>query len=348
MQNIISENLLTQSKVQIELSDFLNKLSPQVVEKFDAILGKPKKPLVYTSFDGDNMHYLDWMCYVAHKLGCVPVNPEAALGYYLSTTSHNGKKIEVMRDCVALELACTELWIFDSSLSIQNSSLSEGVIAEFVLWHQIRPHLPVRFFPYLQESMLMKHKNSLEEKSSEQILFQSKLPLDYQKELVTKMEHLAIREIEEKLLLSIKENHVRPLAYISQDFFDLKHVDWARAIAYQLGYVPFSPETLVRHFVTNMAYGESLPEEYLIDRISLLSAAQELWIFSKTPVSLFSKNPLQEHTKLDIYYWLTHKPTAPIRVFSWRDASVPKFMPNNFWALTTREHLENTEHDREK
>jgi hypothetical protein len=341
MQNVAVKELLERAELQFAIRDLRNVLSMDMMKKFDPILTKPLKSLVYTSFDGDNMHYLDWMCYVAHKLGFVPVNPEAALGYYLSTMSHNGKKIEVMRDCIALELACKELWIFDSSSSIKKANLPEGVVAEFVLWNQIRPTLPVRFFPYLQASLLVDLKDSLDEKEPEQILSQTWLTLESQKEFFAKMDPIAIGEIEKKLLLSVKGEQVRPLAYISQDFFDLKHVDWARALAYKSGYVPFSPETIINQFVANVAYRENLSEEYLTDRISLLSVAQELWVFSKPSESLFPSTPLSESVSLDLYYWLTYKSKSPIRFFSWRDANVPKFVPNNLWALTTQEQMEN-------
>lgn len=334
-------DLLQTADLGLELSDLQKKLSKSVVKSFEMLFDRPLKPLVYTSFDGDNMHYLEWMCYITHKLGLVPVNPEAALGYYLSTTAHNGIKIEVMRDCVALELACQELWIFDTSASFCTSNLPEGVVAELILWNQIRSDSPIRYFPYLQTSKYEALREYLEKNQPQNILKEAELPLDMQKSYFAKMDPLAISEIERKLLHSVKGEEVRPLAYISQDFYDFKHVDWARALAYKLGYVPFSPETLIKHFVVNEAYRNNLHEEYLLDRISLLSAAQELWVFVKPSVSLLSNATLPETINLDLYYWLKYRTSDPIRFFSWRDADVPKYAPNNYWALTTYEHMEN-------
>lgn len=73
---------------------------------------------VYTSFNGDNMVFIDCMRRIAIINGYVPINPEYALGYYLSTTSHDGNKSEVMKDCLSLAMAADEFWLFTESEDI--------------------------------------------------------------------------------------------------------------------------------------------------------------------------------------------------------------------------------------
>ena len=78
---------------------------------------------VYTSFDGDDMIYIDLMREHAIRLGYVPINPEHALGYHLSTTSHRNLKYEVMKDCMSLAHACDNFWVYTNDPEMRVSSL---------------------------------------------------------------------------------------------------------------------------------------------------------------------------------------------------------------------------------
>ena len=49
------------------------------------------------------MHYLHDICKTEIDRGNIPLNPETSLGYYISTVTLGGKKIEVMKDCLTLE-----------------------------------------------------------------------------------------------------------------------------------------------------------------------------------------------------------------------------------------------------
>ena len=91
--------------------------------------GKSKNNVIYTSFDGDDMHYLYNICNYEINRGNIPLNPETALGYYVSTVSLGGRKIEVMKDCLILEMLSDKMSVY----SKEGRTLSEGILAEMFL-----------------------------------------------------------------------------------------------------------------------------------------------------------------------------------------------------------------------
>lgn len=109
-----------------ELEKLINPLYLEIMETF-----VPESNLVYTSFDGDYMHYLHYMQEYSMQKGYVPINPEAALGYYVSTVSHSDEKIPVMMDCIKTELLCDYMWIFNPC----SGHVPEGVLAELMIWN---------------------------------------------------------------------------------------------------------------------------------------------------------------------------------------------------------------------
>lgn len=118
------------------------------------------RPLVYTSMDGDDMKYVDFIRVFTYQQGYVPVNPIATLGYYTSTLGHKGSKREIIKDCYSLMLSCDELWVFGKKRPalgkivkleqelIPVDDLPEGVLAELLVWLDRKQNAPVRFFTW--------------------------------------------------------------------------------------------------------------------------------------------------------------------------------------------------------
>lgn len=102
------------------------------------------KPTVYTSFNGDQMIYIDCMRKLAIRNGLIPINPEHALGYFLSTEAHGSSKAEVMKDCLSLVMVSDEFWVFSEREDTALESLSEGILIEILLWVRQRG-TPIRF-----------------------------------------------------------------------------------------------------------------------------------------------------------------------------------------------------------
>jgi len=89
-------------------------------------------------------------------------------------------------------------------------------------------------------------------------------------------------------------------------------------------------------------FGSEASHRYILDRLSLLTTASELWVFSKCKIDLKNNEyELPDHIAFDLYYWLLNKTALPIRVFSWQEAGVPKYSLDRKWALTEKERREN-------
>ena len=108
------------------------------------------RPLVYTSLDGDDYKYVDFVRKFVFDQGAVPVHPIETLNYYLSTMAHYGVKREIIKDCYALMLACQELWVFtkERPTTRQTANLAEGILAECNLWLSAKPEVPVRIYTW--------------------------------------------------------------------------------------------------------------------------------------------------------------------------------------------------------
>ncbi len=299
------------------------------------------RPLVYTSFDGDHMHWMHWMCFVAQSLGYTPINPEAALGSFLLNTTHAGSKIEIMRDCISLELCCDEFWHFDAADNPLTEHLAEGVVAELLMWQEHKHAAPVRLFPWIESRATYKYIPKLMPNQRAETLVDTHLSPATVTGFLDHIDSRVRQDIDQRLLQTLRTDGVRPLVFLSQGFADFKHTDWARWLAYRTGYVPLCPDTLLDHFVLDLAHGAQAEMGYWLDRLSVLNAAQELWVFAKPGRDLFAgEQVLSAEVAVDLYFWLLHKPAKPVRVVSWREAEVPKYQTAR-WAITTREHAEN-------
>lgn len=122
-----NESLLPIDKIE-------SLLSKQTMEIIDNFRNSPKKPVVYTSFDGDDMNHMLKICKNVLDENKIPLNPEMALGYYISTCTLGGSKINVMTDCLTLAMFSDEFQVNGNSEKL----LSEGIMAEAFLWHKIK------------------------------------------------------------------------------------------------------------------------------------------------------------------------------------------------------------------
>ena len=97
IEEFIKQVLLKINEISNERKYSLSTINVRAEEDYknmvDEFANKPsKKNVIYTSFDGDDMHYLHNICDYEIKRGNIPLNPETSLGYYVSTVSLGGKK----------------------------------------------------------------------------------------------------------------------------------------------------------------------------------------------------------------------------------------------------------------
>ena len=72
-----------------KIEKLLNDDTKKTIEEFKS---EPQKEVVYTSFDGDDMNHMLEICQKVLDENKIPVNPEMALGYYISTNTLGGSK----------------------------------------------------------------------------------------------------------------------------------------------------------------------------------------------------------------------------------------------------------------
>ena len=109
-------------------------LTPEIKRIIQEFREEPLRKVVYTSFDEDDMHHMLAICDQVLKHDMIALNPKMALGYYISTETLGGKKINVMTDCLTLTIFSDRLWVYGKT----DTLLSEGIMAEIFLWSQIK------------------------------------------------------------------------------------------------------------------------------------------------------------------------------------------------------------------
>lgn len=310
--------------------------SPKIIQSIEYALSLPPKKVVYTSFDGDYLDYIDHMAYIALKAGYTPINPECALGYYVSTFTHNGKKIETMQDCIALELLCDELWLFLENPK-ELDKLPEGVVAEMISWVNNKSKVDMRVY---NDDIIKAFTTltTIDEKaeisrdilSSEMKFFKLNI-----KNMLTEMDNEFIDNINERLISKIK-SHRRKVIYASTNFFDIKYSDWLRAYCYKRKEVAIVPSQLLNSFVLNIVYGDSIIKSYLHDRLSLLSKTDSIYFVTKPGIK---SNIYSIDFIFDYAYWLKNKEKYSAFFFTWDQMLVPKFVDKD-WAITAKEKRE--------
>lgn len=283
----------------------------EIVDEF--IKNSVQKDVVYTSFDGDDMHYLHNICRYEISRGNIPLNPETSLGYYISTVTLGGKKTEVMKDCLTLEMLANKMSVF----SKENRSLSEGILAEMILWS-------------------LKKKQGLDLIEGVTHLTSSKLyPLSLNElnNYLIQIDPLIKYELFKNLLSNYdKDNHKS--AYIIANMENFKHIDWARTYCYRNKLCPISPQNILPLYLY-----DNKEKEYIQSRLELLRRADRVLLF-------IDKNNLEEDLKrldpysmAEIYFITKYLKDKTIEFIGWDEALVPKYNQNNKWSLTTNEDI---------
>lgn len=285
---------------------------------------KSLKQLAYTSFDGDYMSYLSNMLVYTMVNGFLPINPESALGYYVSTTTHEGDKTLVMKDCLCLELLCDELWVFKH---VRNP-IPEGVVAEIMAWEKHKEP-SIRLIPFFDDYKVDVDIGKPDKELDNYILS----PLDVSK-FINDRNPDDIEDIKSKLF---NQGERLPIPiYVVANSYNFKHIDWARSYCYKKFVCPVSPQNIIPYYLYANDNEEGFKLSYMIDRLMLMDKCNELLWFTNT------RNMENEIESLDVfsctellYWYMIHGPKT-IKIVNWSDAGVPKYF-NKQWALTRTE-----------
>lgn len=283
------------------------------------------KPLAYTSFDGDYMPFLPNMLTYTMTNGFLPINPESALGYYVSTTTHQGNKVMVMKDCLCEELLCDEMWVFNPV----TGHMPEGVVAEIMAWKD-KKGTPIRKIPFFDGYKLNLKIHQADAAIDNYIM----TPIEISSYL-TERNPNDIEDIRKKLF-DASSNIPHP-SYVVANFYNYKHIDWARAYCYQHSVCPVSPQNILPYSLYTINHLVDCELQYMIDRLTLIDKCHELLWFINTKNLKYELDNLDIFSRTELVYWCTVYGSASIKIIDWADADVPKYKDNNNWALTRTE-----------
>lgn len=316
-----------ENKIMDKCKNTLTKFDMDNIAQFDY---SEKNKLVYTSFDGDYMHFLNHMIYFCLKDNCIPLNPEAGLGYYISTSTHGDSKIPVMNDCIITELLCDEMWIFNPI----NQYIPEGVLAELMAWSKMKTTdvSLISFFP--------DYKTSIDEHLAIGICEKNMRVENHEINAFIR-NHWTVQEVHEinSNLLNDYFATPRESSYIIANFYNYKHIDWARKFCYNKDICPICPQTLLPYFVYSLTFIEA-NKKYIEHRLTLLKKNKSvLWFINKNRIDQEIEN-MDIFSLYELYYLICNKESYKVELVDWATAEVPKYKYPNRWALTSKEQKE--------
>lgn len=296
----------------IVMSEMLTPETQRIIQEFRE---EPLRKIVYTSFDGDDMHHMLAICKRVLDNNLIALNPEMALGYYISTETMGGKKINVMTDCLTLTIFSDKLWVYGRT----DSLLSEGIMAEIFLWSQIK-NKKATFIPNIY---------------GKEILEMNYLEVS---EWLNKMTDEYFRnDIFKNLLIPYKAQEHKTV-YIGANFANFKHIDWARVQAYKEKLCPISPQNILSFFLYHGL--DNSGARYLKDRLTLLAKSDIYWLCIDSTNMENEIRRLDQNTLAELYMLNTVYKDKVVKIIDWGDIRVPKYDKNQRWALTRKEQEE--------
>jgi len=259
------------------------------------------------------MHYLHNICDYEIKRGNIPLNPETSLGYYVSTVSLSGKKIDVMKDCLTLEMLSDKMSVY----SKEGRPLSEGILAEMLLW-DVKKEKGLDII----KGITHLSTSELQNLNSQQL-----------KEYLVKIDPIIKFELFNNLLTSYNDESHQS-AYIIANMENFKHIDWARSYCYTHNICPVSPQNILPlHFY------EGKEKEYLESRLELLKRTDRVLLFIDRNNLSEDLGRLDPYSLAEIHYVNNYLKDKAIELVGWDEALVPKYNQNNRWSLTTNEDI---------
>jgi len=258
-----------------------------------------KRPLVYTSFDGDLIELRQDMCKLVLQQGGIPINPENALGYYVSTVSCGNQKPKVMAHCLTLAMLADEMWVFGDP----KDSLAEGVVAEIILWSEVK-NKGVKFVHGVNTLTEIGQQHTVDMTGGQV------------KQWIAAQGIGFIEEIKRKCLNPYKQSKPKT-AYLIFDSKKQKRVDFARAFCYKNELCPLSPRDILPEYLYDFL---GLGDRKLADRLTLLGKADQiLWLYE----TLDEIENLDKTSQGELDFAMQQRNKA-IEILGWSEVGVSK------------------------
>ena len=274
--------------------------------------------IVYTGFDGDLLTHINLIQEYVIMIGKVPLNPEHALGYHVSTTSHDNKKTEVMKDCMSLVRVSEEVWVFikEDNEELSFNELPEGVIIELIL-SCFLGHTKIKVLSLGKVLDCMKEGYTTYQGVDREISVEGLRP------------SFTSRHFEEMLTYTrdVMEN-LRNTVLIEIQDEDFKYADWVRVHAYRHKKVPLMPQYLIPRWLYER-HGKL--KEHERDIRTLGEATPEIWTIYRSTKEL---EVLERKHATKAGLQKTH-------FLAIEEFGIPKYSKPESWSITTKEFQEN-------
>lgn len=326
---------------KLTIDDIKRSLPEDVIVYLDQVHSKKRPKLVYTSFDGDYIGYIEQMVYHAVNNNYIPINPECALGYQLSTVCFNNSKIETMIACISLVLMCDEFWLYIDDLYDPDAmqSLPEGVVAEIVAWNKFKKRSSAikvmeNRRKYINDVNIVTGITTIRGDKVKSI--KDNIPLSQKvnaSHFLSRMDASFMKDIEDRLISQVKLRRMK-CRYVSFDLRDEKHKDWARKYCYDNSSVALIANTLISPFIVDTISEKDFYDRYLAIRTAILHKCDNAILFFKPQDLQCDTVKLTIDVVSDLYYCIKNK--IKFDILSWQDIHVPKFCYRD-WAITEKE-----------
>lgn len=264
---------------------------------------------VYTSFDGDDMIYIDFMREFVIKNNYIPLNPTHALGYYLSTIEHKNSKILAMQDCCAVELLADEFWIFTHTDDLKLDLLPEGVLVEILTWLKSKDNYKFRVVN------INKMLKSLRTIHTEKDYWGTSVEIN-----TVKLKNSLSPDLYADIVKNANQilETIRDTVFIDTDTKNIKYIDWMKAAAFRNGLVPIVPQCVIPEPIYKLYNKELI---YYQDVENIRTATSLTWKIVKNVDNII---PEDQKTVMKTL----------------KEIGIPKYLKPDQWALTNKELLE--------
>lgn len=307
------------------LQKYLTAKNPQLIEQLQEIIADGLPLLMFAAIDNDLLPKVELIKHYILKQGKLPIVGESALGTYLATTHHKGKKEFILRDCLSLIDLCDDFNIFvdskESSLLKIIAEFPDGVFYEAAYWFS-------------------KGKTRINIVNIHDFLLPDLIPVDS-----SIFKNLAIQfkqEIFDKLQAHATQKHITTYALMPEGH--TKYIDWIRKDIYQQNQVPVIPHILATAGSVILAQGDK-PLHRMLNRVAIAARCQKICIFAPMKGNKLSFENLSLDILLEIYL-IMHFDLNLVKNFAYKsyaDVGVPKYSQTKQWAITTKESNETRE-----
>jgi hypothetical protein len=271
--------------------------------------------IAYTSYDGDNYSHHELIKQYCLRKQVVPLHPGSALGMYIATMHHKGRKQPIVEDCISLIDMADEFYVMVDDVPSSEQSiraLPEGIIAELLYWTSKRA-LPVTYVDVSTYALTKQRQHDM-----------------------TLMHDLHEKQQQGIADILASCSDLRPVTYMLSGEKYGKYTDWMMKDAMERKRVPLPPYAIISHGTLELATpGDE--QAHLLSRLALGVRASDISLYGTVPPADFSLESLPIDALEELFCILSRKPDTAVSYTYFGAIGVPKYVDRDKWAITSLE-----------